>query len=248
MDMTISPRGWGSQEKPWPVAVTDLDSWKYYMESDTMTMDDLRKRFARENPENAKMMVGRCFHAAVEQLMLRHETGVSDPETGIRGASGGSELYFRFADDLNVELQHYATAEKDIELMVETPHGWVQLRGVVDGIYGSVARDIKITASQMVKAIERFNESWQWRTYLLALGDQYKQFEYHVFKMKLGHDAEFRIEQGESPTVPITDYARMTCYRYPAMMDDLQSVLSEIAAWFQSVDWNPAGKRTLYAF
>ena len=248
MDMTISPRGWGSPEKPWPVAVTDLDSWKYYMESDVMTMEDLRRRLSRSDPENAKMVVGRCFHAAVEQLMLSHGGGAPAPVNVITGAADGRELDFRFAADLSVELQHYATAERDLELMVETPHGWVQLRGVVDGIYGSIARDIKITASQMVKAIERFNESWQWRTYLLALGDQYKQFEYHVFKMKLGQDAEFRIEQGESPTVPITDYARMTCYRYPAMMDDLQSVLSEIAAWFQSVDWNPVGKRTLYAF
>ena len=174
--MTKQPE-WGSRERPWPISAGDLDNWSYFNgpgqnpphESvEPMTDEDFQNRLNRvEETPSAALVVGKCFHAAIEQAMIE----VRETQNGLilnrlTGESDGYKVRFEIPD-LDVELSSYSVVEQDLELIFDTPSGWVHLRGVKDGLRGRVLRDLKSTRKF---AAEKYQDAWQWRAYLEAAG------------------------------------------------------------------------------
>ena len=256
MNAGAAPR-WGSKERPWPISVGDLDSWSYYQgpgrDLADMTDADFRKRLDREQEESAPLIIGKCFHAAIEEAMIAARvTGAEVILDTFTGRADGHAVEFATAGrvsgadvSLNTALQQYTLVEQDLELVFDTPAGWVHLRGVKDGLRGGVIRDIKTTKSF---SAEKYQDAWQWRAYLQACGAQYKRFDYLVFTVSHGKKQAAELAAGRMAQVLVTGFHPMSVYRYPNMMMDLQGVASALAAYLGEIEWEPPAKRQMQIF
>ena len=246
---------WGSRERPWPISASDLDNWSYFCgpgqnplhESvEPMTDADFQARLNRvmEAPSVA-LILGKCFHAAIEGAMIR----VRDTQEGLQvnrliGEADGYKVEFACAD-LDVDLSSYSVIEQDLELTFDTPSGWVVLRGVKDGLRGTVIRDLKTTKS--FKA-EKFQDAWQWRAYLQAAGPRYQRFDYLVFVLGYGKPQEKALAAGQTAQVEVREFHKLTVWRYPGMLRDLQGIAGELAAYLRQIQWEPPPKREMAIF
>ena len=252
-----APPCWGSKDRPWPISVGDLDSWSYYQgpgrDLAGMTDADFRKRLNREQDESAPLIIGKCFHAAIEDAMIAARvTGEEVILSSFIGLADGHGVEFvtegRVSGNgisLNAALQQYTLVEQDLELVFDTPSGWVHLRGVKDGLRGTVIRDIKTTKSF---SAEKYQDAWQWRAYLEACGPQYNRFDYLVFTVSHGKKQAAELAAGRMAQVLVTGFHPMSVYRYPNMMRDLQGVASELAVYLEQIEWEPPAKREMQIF
>ncbi|MCY3985495.1 MAG: hypothetical protein OXF23_00400, partial [Candidatus Dadabacteria bacterium] len=95
---------------------------------------------------------------------------------------------------------------------------------------------------------DKYQDSFQWRAYLAAMGELYTAFEYHVFQLKYGKDQVKAIENGQDTQIAVIDYLPLKCYRYPDMMKDLQGVAAELVSYLKSIEWVPPVKREMAIF
>ena len=253
---------WGSRERPWPISVGDLDNWTYFQgpglnpmhESvESMTDADFRRRLDRVDPVGPGAIIGRCFHAALEAAMLEvRVSGAPLTLDTFTGESEGDRVEFRTegrvgGNDVacNALLQHYTLVEQDVELVFDTPSGWVHLRGVKDGARGPIIRDLKTTKKFEA---EKYQDSWQWRAYLEMCGPEYTRFDYLVFVVSYPKKTAEELGAGKAANVLIREFHPLSCYRYPAMRRDLQGVAGELAAYLQTIEWVPPKKRQMTIF
>ena len=242
---------WGSKERPWPIAVSDLDSFTYYRGAENMTAEDFANRLNRVREISAPLIIGKAFHNAIERKMIEART--SDSGLSLETFTGESDdlrvdfqtYGLRDGKELECSLTLYNIVEQDVELVFQSPEGWIQLRGVIDGLYGTIVRDLKTTKN--FKA-EKFQDSWQWRAYLIAMGALYERFEYHVFTVQYGKGEEANLAANKPATVGVIDYNMIPCHRYPAMMRDLQGITAELAAYLKLIKWEPPAKRQMQIF
>ena len=229
---------------------TDLDSWEWYKANEAMTSDQFLERLNRTEDTNTALIVGQALHNAVETALKT----VRDQRQGIqidrlKGAYDGHQVEFEFINDdkepFEVHLDAYDTIEQDGELVFSTPAGWVHLRLKIDGLMGLVVRDLKTTGKF---AAERYQDSWQWRAYLQALGPRYSAFEYHVFTLSRSKAHDTALAAGRPIAVRVRDYNMVPCFRYPAMLTHLQGVCAELAAYCEQIGWRPPRKRAMQIF
>ena len=242
---------WGTRENPWPMSVGDLDGWEYYKNAEHMTQEMFLARLNRTEEFAVPAIVGSCFHKAVENAMNKYEPDSTERKSieELRGNSGEMSIGFGVQPILAVDLQAYNIVEQDVEYITKTPFGWVALRGVVDGVFGHIVRDLKTTKKQFKDVIERHQDSWQWRAYLVAMGEQYRKFEYHLFRVKYQEqELGDRLAKEGKGWVVVTDYMQHDCWRYPGIADDLNSAISELTAFYRHVGWTPPPKRQMEAF
>ena len=197
--MTKTEAPWGSRERPWPISVGDLDSWEFFRASAgqpwEMSDESFQNRLARREPVGPPAIIGKAFHSAIENAMIAMRTSQAahDFSTLEGTTEEGITVSFATTDPrgrrapVDVTLPAYTVVEQDVELIFETPQGWIQLRGVIDGLRGHDILDLKTTKKFTAT---KFTDSWQWRAYLAAMGEQYKTFEYHVFTLSYGQPAE----------------------------------------------------------
>ena len=245
---------YGSRERPWPISVGDIDGWLYFQGpgqnpfyGNPMTSEDFIRRLNREDPPGVPAIIGQKFHSVIEKLMCDTRqnapkycriSSITEPD------KDGQGIQFNFYD-LDITLNSYSVVEQDVELVFDTPEGWVHMRGVIDGLMGTTILDLKTT--KKIDA-DKYHDSFQWRAYLAAMGKQYTVFEYHVFQLKYGKEELKAIENREEAKISVVDYLPLKCYRYPDMMKDLQGVAAELVSYLKSISWCPPTKREMVIF
>ena len=220
-----------------------------------MTDQEFLDRLSRKEKIGAPGTIGSAFHAAFEQWMNKLNDGAWRVSLDrMTGESDGATVEFVFTgpdgDGMDVTVPAYLLAERDIEIPIETRAGWVLLRGKIDGLFGMTVRDLKTTkhAFNMAPKMERFQDSWQWRAYLLAMGAEYRRFEYHLFSLKYGVGVERAVEARTPARVAVVGFHPFSCYRYDRMEADLQSVAGDVAAFARERGWAPPPKREMAIF
>ena len=229
---------WGNWNKPWPVAVSDLDGYAWYAGpgiENGMTSEEFLRRLNREEPENVAMRIGTEFHTLVENAQNAHVGFDAAPKS-----NNSKRVEFSFDGDFEVPAADIV--EMEIVQKLKTAHGWAELRGVVDGLAGTHAYEIKTTKS--IK-FERYQDSWQWRAYLHMTG--LDQFHYHVFRVQYGRGEEDKFKMGGNPRVRVAEHEQMRFYRYPSMENDLRTQCGELVAFMRAVSWQPPKKRPMMA-
>lgn len=187
------------------LSVTDLDSYRYWKDSD-MEFAEFIERMRGKFEPTPEMLAGRAFHSFMEKASEGDFTAVEQ-----------DGYTFRFAIDQDIGLPQ--TRELKAETALLTPSGLVTLVGKVDAINGSVVHDYKLT--ERFDA-ERYADSYQWRCYLFMFGGT--QFVYDAFQARY-----------ELPEIHIYDYHRLAMHAYPGMREDVLrevSALAEIVAQY----------------
>jgi hypothetical protein len=186
------------------MSVTDLDSYRYYKQSEEMTTEELIQRLRKEEEPDQRMLAGRALHTLLEHI-----------GEGDHLAAEAEGFTFRFIAEC--EVPALPVRELKGELEIATAYGKVTLVGKIDGTDGAV-HDYKLTKRFDA---ESYADSYQWRCYLLMFGAQ--RFVYDVFEGK---------ESDDSPSEwLIVGFHRFPLYAYQGMEADVRREVSEFAGF-----------------
>lgn len=186
------------------ISATEIDSFRYWKDSD-LSLEDFLKRLRHEEPPTRAMMAGRALHKILERASMEPE----EVQAEVASADG---FTFRFAADCTLPL--LPVAELKGEMEIQTSSGPVTLVGIVDGFDGEVY-DHKLT--ERFDA-ERYAASFQWRIYLVLFGS--RRFTYNVFEG--AEDLEEWVIHG---------FQQLTFYAYDGMREDVVREVSDLAAF-----------------
>lgn len=183
------------------LSISDLESYRYWKNSEDSTMDELLRRLRHEEPPTEQMGAGRAFAKFMENARA--------------GADVQSAVVddWEFHFDLDAEMPISPVRELKAEVVYQTPHGPVTLVGMVDGLDGLVVHDQKLTERWDP---EKYMDSLQWRCYLDMF--RAKKFRYDVFVGKYA-----------GKRVAITEYHPMDFWSYPEIGQDVQNAVNELA-------------------
>jgi hypothetical protein len=187
------------------LSVSDLESWRYWKDSDDSTMDDLLRRLRHEEPSTPAMEAGHAF----AKLLENAKPGDMDVVT-----SEGWTFDFTHMEGPPFALPRIR--EIKAEVLFQTSSGPVTLVGMVDQLEGRTVHDEKLTERWDA---ERYLDSLQWKSYL-AMFDA-KKFVYDVFLCRRDEDDRY---------VTVTEYHPMPFYSYPELRDDVQRAVNELAS------------------
>lgn len=182
------------------LSVTDLDSWRYYKDSEEMDVEALLRRLRKLEPPSQPMLAGSALHKILEHASV-----------GALDHAEAEGFKFRFAVDAEIPLLPVRELKGEIQLV--TPSGVATLVGVVDGLDGAVY-DHKLT--ERFDA-ERYADSYQWRCYLLMFGA--KKFIYNVFEGREENAGQWVIH----------GFQQFPLYSYDGMRGDVVREVSELA-------------------
>lgn len=192
------------------VSVSDLESFRRYRKDGEMSLDELLRRFRREDGPTEAMQAGSALHAFLE---------TATPGSAFRVESCG--FAFNVLGDITLPLT--ALHELSGRREYATPSGVVTLSGRVDGMTGNAIEDHKL--SRQFDA-QRYHDSIQWRAYLSIFSAD--RMTYNVF---VGEKAD---EDGaELVTWEIKDSHRISFFRYPELETDLLRELDLYADFAQ---------------
>lgn len=183
------------------ISVTDLESYRYWRDSEDMELDELLKRLRREEPPTMAMQAGSALHAWLETAKAGEAVDAFEQDG------------FRFLIDCECEIPDTPIRELKGEMELQTSVGPVTLVGVVDGIATEIS-DHKLTSRF---SIERYADSYQWRCYLVMFNGH--RFTYNVFVGKEYPDGLWGIYE----------FHRFPIYSYPGMREDVIREVDEFA-------------------
>lgn len=187
------------------VSVTELEALRYYRVSEDMGLDAILRRLRKQDAPSEAMLAGKAFHA-----LLEHADDC-DLEHAERDG-------YRFAFALDDEVELSPIRELKAEKVYRIDAEDVELVGVVDGLFGSMIEDHKLSARFN---IETYIDSIQWRCYLDMF--QADSFRYNIF------------EAAERDGIYVVRaYHPMTFYRYPGLHDDVTRALREFVGFARS--------------
>lgn len=186
------------------ISVSDLESYRYYRDSDTSTMEDLVSRLRHTDPPTEQMGAGR----ALAKLFEMHAGSGVDVET----VDGWTFDFSGMSGDMPLA----PVRELKAEVLFQTPSGLVTLVGKVDGLSGRTVRDQKLTERWDA---ERYLDSLQWRSYLVMFDAT--EFVYDVFLRNKHNDG--------NRDVLIREYHPMKFFAYPGMRGDVEAAVIELA-------------------
>jgi len=196
------------------MAVTDLETFRYWKANEESTMDDLIARLTHREV-TVQMRAGGALAKVIEDAAGAQVELDSVVRDG-----------FEFVFDCDAELPAEAVRELRAERMVTTPYGDVRLVARCDMLNGLTVRDQKLTERWDA---EKYLDSLQWRAYLDIFDAD--AFVYDVF--------EATYEKGKPEDtvtrIKVTGFNRMTFYRYPDMRKDVESAVCELAEVFQRI-------------
>lgn len=255
-------RQYGTKRNPWPIAVTDLDSWLFYKHSESMPHERFMERMNRVQVWSMPAIVGTCFHNAIEHEM--RNGGKYKPLDCIAGEGKwenqqGNTVSLRVQFYLHksgeIQLPQYGFVEEDVSKVIDCEHGYVELRGKLDGAYGFTLVDLKTTSG--VFQAEKYLDAMQWRAYFLAMGEQFNTFEYHVFRIEMNKDTKtlydlHQVKNGVrrpfSLSGHVINHNVLRTHPYPEMENDVTACASELVSYLQKAKWRPSPKRAMEVF
>lgn len=182
--------------------VTDLESYRYWKDSEEADLAKLLADLSHTSPPTPRMQAGQAFAKFFEH---------ADPGTMPGAEVDGWRFYFDLDDSIDLPPIRELMAEE----VFETPSGPVTLVGKVDGIQGLTVRDQKLTEKWDA---EKYLDSLQWRAYLVMF--QANRFIYDVFVGRYHEGAQ---------AVTVHEYHCMPFYAYPNMRADVERAVCELA-------------------
>jgi len=213
------------------VAVSDIDTYRYYLDDEDGDFDKLLRRLRREEPETIEMRAGKALHRFLETgAQPGHTFGLSLDESILNtpfddGYQSIDIDGFRFDFsrlEATLPLQPLREIKAEKEYIINGTS--VMLVGKVDGMDGLAIDDHKFTTSYFTP--DRYFDAYQWRLYL----DIYEanRFKYNIFIGK-GLGKEGKIETGSDgiARVKLTDFVPFPLVRYPELHADCLRVLGE---------------------
>lgn len=182
-----------------------LDEFRRYLSGEHYNEDeympaDFVARLTTPEPPSPKMAAGTAVHA-----MIEHSFFEELPENM---TVDGWHIYFGLSATMALPAAR--------EVPLERTHRGVTLYGRVDAIDAFSVHDIKTTSSI---DIDRYAESYQWRSYLWMSGR--RDFRYHILKVKVDEDAR---------EIAVYEYVPCTFHAYPGMDADVERLLVEYDA------------------
>jgi len=208
------------------VSVSDLDSFRRYRDHEEMSLAELMKKLNREEPPTEKMLAGRALHTVLETA-----------RDGVLSTATVDGHVFLFELDAEIALRPIREMRGQREYQVTMPngtHALVTVRGRVDSIDGTAIEDHKLSGDFDA---DRYHDAYQWRLYLSIFGCE--KFTYNVFTGRAKeivvvepehNDGEGgSIDVGPSHHWTVTDFHRITFYRYPEIEADILRELSLFA-------------------
>lgn len=143
------------------VSVSDLDQYKYYLDSD-LSLEDLLRRLRRQEPPSYAMLAGSALHTILEhscgELTECEQDGVT----------------FRFEIDRELTIPEFREVKMEKEYTVNGKT--VTLVGIVDAMDAGTIYDHKLTSRFDA---ERYMAAYQWRAYLDMFNCN--KFVYNIF-------------------------------------------------------------------
>ena len=180
------------------VSASDIDSFRYYRESEGMDLTAFLDRMRRKEPPTPAMLAGAALHKALESA-----------EPGDYGALKADGYSFDIQADAEVDLPDIRERKSARDYIVGDCA--VTLVGKVDAIRGRRIDDHKFTARFDA---ERFLSSYQWRIYLEIFGAY--EFRWNVFAGR----------EVEPNRYVISAIHPLRTFRYPGMGEDVARELA----------------------
>lgn len=185
------------------VSATDIDAFRRWRDDEEAELEPLLAQLRREMAPSKPMLAGTALHAALE---------VAEPGEFSRLEALGHTFDLEIDGEIDLppirELK--VTAEHVIDGVPVT------VVGKVDAVLGRRVDDHKFTSRFDP---ERFLASFQWRIYLDVFGAD--TFRWNVFEGRAIGERHYVIHS----------LHRLTCYRYPAMRDDIVRELRQFVAF-----------------
>lgn len=181
------------------VSVTDIDGYRYYRDSESMTFEEYLARLEYE--ETPQLRAGRAIHSVLERADASIDLFEVE-EDGLR---------IRF--DLDAQLPLPATRELKLERQYVVDGVPVTVVGKVDVLDGDVVEDHKTTGRFDA---ERLADSMQWRAYLDMTGC--RRFRWNVFEV---------YHKSREDVWIVKALHRVEQCAYPGMAKDWQGALDE---------------------
>lgn len=192
------------------ISVTDIDQWRWWKDSEDMTLPELLARLRREGEETEAMRAGKALHRALE---------LSGPSESEALECDG----YRFTFECDCELALPDSREVKLSKTVMVDGDPVTLVGMVDAWHGTTIEDHK-TTSQI--DAERFMSSYQWRMYLWMFSA--RRFVWNIFA--IAPDAR------EPQHYRVREFQRIVQYAYPHLAGDCMRELTEFVRFAREVD------------
>lgn len=178
--------------------VTDLDSWVWFKKIESMPTEEMVGRLLRTEPPNDNMRRGTAWHDILE----------NPPDTIEAVERDG----FKFIVDCDAEITLPQIREIREKKAYCASGVEVTLSGKCDGITANIVKDHKFTFKPNP---ENYLESFQWKAYLdIFDADVFEYIIYHGY--------------ARGNMVTIKNVSTMRLYRYPGMVDDILSGVSEL--------------------
>lgn len=182
------------------VSASDIDAFRYFMESEDAALGDLLAQLRRETPPTEAMMAGTALHSALE---------ASEP--GEHGEMSANGYTFVFEAEGEIDIPAIREVKAEGEYLVDGCT--VTLVGKVDAVHGRRVDDHKFTSRYDG---ERFLNSYQWRVYLDLFDAD--EFRWNVF--------EGRQDRDDPKRYVIRAMHGLKMHRYPGMREDVERQLS----------------------
>lgn len=183
--------------------VESFRKWEADPDADDDSLADLLANLRGEGVASELMRAGTAFHKALETA----PTGIDVSELGAEGYT------FHITDSLEIGLTMIRELRASKTYIVDGVP--IVISGQVDQLEGRRIEDHKTTGRFDA---ERYMEGYQWRLYLDIFGAHH--FRWNVFEIAA---------MDEPKTYQVFAQHRLEQYRYPALGDDCQALVSRFA-------------------
>lgn len=212
------------------MSVTSLDSWRYFLGSESMTEEDFIEDLIGHREPTLAMRRGTAFHLMMEALHAHYhespeaakqqvpEVQVLEYNTSV--LMPGETFTFRFDAGVVVRLP-LGSRERKVELAIDDIG--VNLVGKADVVGELSVYDYKTQDKAL--DVERYYDAMQWRAYLMLFGRDRFVYEWYRLKpTKRGARHDYTIIESES----------FDQYRYAEMERDVLNIAAELADFRRS--------------
>lgn len=181
-------------------SVTTLDEYTKYLsgehqDTSEYTTEEWIQWLTQGFQPTPKMEAGTAVHQVIELAQY----GDQLDEVMCNG------WLIRFELDATLELPEFR------ETRLRREHNGFEIRGRADSLTATSVRDVKTTSAI---DLERYINSYQWRTYLWITGAS--RFVYDVFRVSVDED---------NMEVTVKEYVPMEITRYPDLDKDVESLI-----------------------
>ncbi len=160
-------------------------------------------------PTNRKMLAGTAVHSYIERL--------------IDGVVPDKFMNDGWTISVNPKLDVSINLPENAEIKISKMWQDIMINGKLDRLGNGRINDIKTTSKIDT---EKYFDSYQWRVYLWMMGENYTEFIYNIFLVKLNNVLN---------EVTINDYMDLKLHRYDNLEIDVNNLLSEYSDYLDHI-------------